>query len=1189
MQSTRSAPLAGSLLASLILLAGSVFAQAPATNTTTVEQAAQAGKLQANVHRGYYRMPALRNGTIVFVSEGDLFRVSAQGGNATRLTSHEGLEQLPAISPDGSTIAFAATYEGPQEIYTMPIGGGLPTRRTFDGNGRVNFVGWASNDLLAFSSDAGSTLPRSRMHLLSTSTGARTVLPLDQCDEMTALGDGLALAADGTLGGEVVFTRLPFQGSHADRYKGGSVQNLWRFDASGAREATRYLPTDLGTSRRPLWSGSRLFFTSDRSGFLNIWSMLPDGTDLKQHTQHADQALPVDADPKALAKGWAPGGDIGSSAIDGDTIVYQLGADLWLLDVKTGKTAALDITLQSDLDHARENWVDKPLDAASTIALSHDGEHVILTARGRVLVAPVKDGRVVDADPRGGVRYRAAREVFVMDGAPPASRRLVAISDETGELELASLPMNGVGEPTRFTKDGETVRWDVRPSPNGEWIASTDKRNRLWVHKLDGEATTSVLVEENAIDNIDFVSWSPDSRWLAFTSPSANTLVQVKLYDVMRQQTIIATSDRYDSFSPRFDREGNWLYFLSDRTFASVQPSPWGPRAPEAFLDKQTRIYAVALRDGLRWPFLPDDEVLIAENLKKKDERKEEPKAGEAPKPDASTDKPAAAEQTDASKDANKDAKPDAKKDAPKPIEITAANLPLRIEMVSQVPAGNYRNLMMGDKALYFESFDAGSSSTSTLQGVKIASKDAEVKTLASGVRFAEMSGDGKKMLLRTADSLHVIEPSVGEAKLEAKNRVDLSGIAMTIDPREEWRQIAIDSWRMLRDYFYARNMHGVDWQGVLARYLPLVERVQDRRELNDVLAQMTSELAALHHFVRAGDIRAGDDNIGVGYLGAVLEKAQDGWRVASIHQGDPQEPWSRSPLAHQHVGVRPGDTIVAINGISTLSVTHPQQLLRKQAGRQVLLRIKPADGASEERDVVVRPLSQGEDADLRYRTWQVERREMVEKLGEGRVGYVHLRAMGTDNFGEFARDFYPNFTRDGLIIDVRDNRGGNIDSWLLSRLQRRAWMFWNQHAGRSPNWNMQMAFRGHMVVLINERTASDGEAFSEGFRRLGLGKLIGTRTWGGMIWLTSSNTSVDSGLTSAGELGVFDAKGNWLIEGHGVEPDITIDNTPHETFMGKDRQLEAAVAHLQKLMQEQPVVVPPVPALPEKQWKGKP
>lgn len=1156
----------------LLVCTAGVLAQ---PNNTTVALASAAGAQQANTNLGYYRMPALRGDTIVFVSEGDLWRVGVSGGAATRITSHAGFEQLPAISPDGTTLAFAASYEGPQEIYTMPLAGGAPTRRTFDGNTRVNYVGWASNELVAFSSDANSTLPRSRMHLLSTRTGERAMLPLDQCDEMTVKDGGLSLV-NGQVQGEIIFTRLPFQGSFADRYQGGSVQNMWRFQAGAGNEATRLLAGDAGTSRRPLWHDGRLYFTSDRAGFLNIWSMSEDGTNLKQHTTHADQALPVNADPVSLRTGWAPGGDIGSSSIDNGRVVYQLGADLWLLDIATGKTSPIAITLQSDLDQTRENWIEKPIDSASTIALSHDGSSVIVTARGRVFVVPVQDGRVVDVDQRTGIRYRSAREVFVKEASSSASKRLVAITDESGELELASLPMNGVGEGTRFTSNGETVRWDVRPSPNGEWVASTDKRNRLWVHKLDGSNTTSVLVEENAVDNIDFVSWSPDSQWLAYTSPSSNTLVQVKLYNVNRQQTIVATSDRYDSFSPRFDTEGNWLYFLSNRTFNSVQGSPWGARAPEAFLDKQTRIYAVALKPNLRWPFASDDEILADEKLRKKDEAKKDEKKKEEPVADASADA------------AKKDEKKDEKKEPVKPIEIDGNGIMQRIEMVSAVPPGNYNNLMVGEKALYFESSDAGSP-TSSLQAIKIANREVEIKTVASGVRQAELSGDGKKMLIRVGDSLHVIEPSVGEAKLEAKNRVDVSGMILSTNPRLEWRHMAIDSWRMLRDYFYARNMHGVDWSSVLTRYLPLVERVQDRRELNDVLSQMTSELAALHHFVRGGDIRTGDDNIGVGYLGAVLERDETtgGWRVATIYAGDPDEPWSRSPLALQHVNVQAGDTIIAINGISTLGVTHPQQLLRKQAGKQVLLHVKNVAG--EERDVIVRPLTQGEDSELRYRTWQVQRRNMVEQLGESRIGYVHLRAMGTENFGEFARDFYPNFAREGLIIDVRDNRGGNIDSWLLSRLQRKSWMFWNQHAGRAPSWNMQMAFRGHMVVLMNERTASDGEAFSEGFKRLGLGKLIGTRTWGGMIWLTSSNTTADGGLTSAGEFGVFDAKGTWLIEGHGVEPDITVDNTPYDTFMGKDRQLEAAVAHLQKLMQEQPVVVPQVPALPEKQWKGKP
>jgi tricorn protease len=282
-------------------------------------------------------------------------------------------------------------------------------------------------------------------------------------------------------------------------------------------------------------------------------------------------------------------------------------------------------------------------------------------------------------------------------------------------------------------------------------------------------------------------------------------------------------------------------------------------------------------------------------------------------------------------------------------------------------------------------------------------------------------------------------------------------------------------------------------------------------------------------------------------------------------------------------VGV--GDVIVAIDGAPTLGVPHPSALLRAKAGRQVLLSVLPK-GAKEPRDVIVKPLTAQADADLRYRAWEVERRNRVERLGGGQIGYVHLRQMGTGDIGDFARDFYPVFNRKALIVDVRHNRGGNIDSWVLERLMRKAWMYWNQSAGRAPSWNMQYAFRGHIVVLCDERTASDGEAFSEGFRRLGLGKVIGTRTWGGEIWLSSSNTVVDGGLASAGENGVFDASGAWLIEGRGVEPDVVVDNLPYATFTGTDAQLEAGIRHLQELIRADPRDIPPVPAGPSKAAK---
>jgi tricorn protease len=327
--------------------------------------------------------------------------------------------------------------------------------------------------------------------------------------------------------------------------------------------------------------------------------------------------------------------------------------------------------------------------------------------------------------------------------------------------------------------------------------------------------------------------------------------------------------------------------------------------------------------------------------------------------------------------------------------------------------------------------------------------------------------------------------------------------------------------------------------------------------------------------------------------LGAVLERDEKagGYRVVHVYKHDPDEPDQASPLAKPGVEVVEGDVITMINGVATLSVPDIAVLLRQKAGKQVLAHVKvgaPGEGKAAERDVIVTPISGGRASDLRYDEWEYTRRLRVDEQGQGELGYVHLRAMGEENMAEWVKNYFPVFTRKGLIIDVRHNRGGNIDSWILNRLLRKAWMYWNQHAGRAPLWNMQYAFRGHMVVLCNERTASDGEAFAEGFKRLGLGKVIGKRTWGGEIWLSSSNFLVDRGIATAAEMGVFGPEGDWLIEGWGVEPDIVVDNLPHATFKGEDTQLDAAIKHLRQLIKEKPVELPPVPTLPDKSFKGK-
>ena len=488
------------------------------------------------------------------------------------------------------------------------------------------------------------------------------------------------------------------------------------------------------------------------------------------------------------------------------------------------------------------------------------------------------------------------------------------------------------------------------------------------------------------------------------------------------------------------------------------------------------------------------------------------------------------------------------------------------------VPAGNLSGLEVAGKRLCWTS---RADQTSQLECLEITNKpDNKPETLAENITYFEFSGDGKKLLVRKQNDFYIADAATKDLKTPkalSDAKVSLDGWAFSVIPQEENKELFLDAWRLHRDYFYDKGMHGVNWRAVQDRYLPLVSRVRDREELNDLIARMISELSAMHSSVRGGELRRGTDQVNVASLGALLTREAGGYLVKHVYQSDPDRPDRRSPLAQEKV--KDGDVITAIDGRDALAAADIGELLRNRAGKQTLLTLKGG------RQVIVKPLTAMQEFDLRYHEWEYTRRQEVEKASQRRFGYVHLRAMGPEDMNEWTESYYPVHDREGLIIDVRHNNGGNTDPWILGKLLRRAW-FWWQPRGGQPHANMQYAFRGHIVVLCDERTASDGEAFAEGFRRLGLGAVIGKRTWGGEIWLTGSNVLADRGVASAAEIGVF-AGGKWLIEGHGVEPDIVVDNLPHATFNGKDAQLEAAIAYLEKKVKEKPIAPPVTPPYP--------
>ncbi len=1053
--------------------------------------------------QGFYRQPTLRVDRIVFAAEGDLWTVGLAGGLAQRLTTHPAAESNPVISPDGHTLAFTARYEGPAEVYTMPVSGGVPVRRTWEPENSIA-TAWSPGGQLVYTTTHYSGIPKLQMVQLDLATHTRTLVPLAGASE------GVWDASGRT----VYFARPGFHNNVTKHYTGGTARQIWKY-TTGATEAAPLATGYTGESFAPmLWNG-RVYFVSDRSdardtapknGTMNIWSMDTLGRDLRQHTKHT-------------------GFDVRGPSLDNGRIVYQQGADLWLTDLASGQTRMLAVTLASDLDQLRERWVTDPMASLTGAHLSPDGDRLVLTSRGRVFVAPVKQGRLVRTSRKDSVRYRDA--VFA------GTSSVLAFGDESGEFEVTRLPANGVGRDSALTRNGTVLRFGLTTSPDGKRAAWTDNDNNLWVLS-PGVAPRKVnALQEGASD----LAWSPDSRWLAYAETAKNTYNQVKLFDADSGRTITVTSDRVNSTNPAWDAKGEFLYFLSDRNLRTVVTAPWGARAPEPYFDRPIEIYQLSLRAGLRSPFLPSDEL-----------------ASRTP------------------------ARADSAASGVHPVRVDASGIMERIRRVP-VPAGNYRALVANSEGLFWIGDGSGADTTSNAMGVRYTNDKPQPVVLAEGVRSIELSANGRKLMLRRGNAFHVVDARVARIAELAESRVDLSGWTFPLDVRADWKQLFTDAWRMERDYFYDPGLHGLDYKASLAKYLPLVDRITTREELNDLIGWLVGDLSALHTSVGGGDTRRGSDNVGVASLGARLDRdvAAGGYRIARIYQHDPDYPDTRSPLADPDLDVRAGDLITAVNGVALRDVPDIGVPLRNQSGRQVLLTVQRGTSS---RDLIVVPI--GNEATLRYTDWEVTRRQQVETAGKGAIGYVHLRAMGEADIEQWFREYYPVFDRQGLIIDARQNRGGNIDPWVLDKLMRKAWMYWKSRAGE-PYWNMQYAFRGHMVVLVDQETASDGEAFAEGFRRLGLGQVIGARTWGGEIWLSGVNVLSDGGVARAPMMGVYGPEGKWLIEQHGVVPDIEVDNLPRATFLGKDAQLEAAIATLQQKIEKDPRLVPPPPPFPKR------
>jgi tricorn protease len=821
--------------------------------------------------------------------------------------------------------------------------------------------------------------------------------------------------------------------------------------------------------------------------------------------------------------------DIKFPTLGDKAIVFENGGYIYSFDLATQKTEKLTIYIEDDNFGGRAQLKDVS-HSIRNINLSGDGKRVTLSARGDIFTVPAGEGITRNLTESSGVHDR--NPIW-----SPDNKWIAYISDATGEDEIYIRSQDGAEAPRQLTSGSDTYKYGLSWSPDSRKILWSDKLQRLRYIDIDTRKITEV---EHTLDGeLHDASWSPDSKWLVYTLPRFSTTSTVVVYNLETTKKEEVTDDWFNSYGASFSDDGKYLTFISSRDFDPIYSSTEWNHAYGA----QNKVYLVTLSKKTPSPFAYiNDEVSIAEN-KKDDGKKDDEKTTDGKKQD--------------------------KKDEQKNIVIDFDGIKGR-SLALDIPVGDYRTpLCIGDNVYYQRGGNL------YLYDLK-AKKENDL----GNVRVAAVTADRKKFLVSANGRYAVIDAPKGKVNID--KTVNMSGLKTLVNLHEEWQQIFNECWRQMRDFFYDPGMHGVNWKAMRDKYAPLVEYVADRNDLNYIIGEMIGELSAGHAYIAGGD-KYSPKRIKTGLLGAELSREKSGYyKIDRILEGRNWSPSLRSPLTETGVDASVGDYIIAINGKPTNKMTDIYAALFDKAGVPVELTLNSSASAQGARKTLVKPIDS--EASLYYFNWVQTNIDKVNKATNGEVGYLHIPDMSAEGLNEFVKYYYPQLDKKALIIDDRGNGGGNVSPMIIERLRREISMLTAQRNSR-PGIKPGGTMPGPKILLVDQYSASDGDLFPYQFKYHKLGKLVGTRTWGGVVGIRGTLPIIDGGSLNRPEFAHLDAEGKtFIIEGYGVEPDIVVDNDPAREYAGEDQQLDKAIELILQELKTGAVNVPSTfPPYPDK------